>query len=450
VLESGDFSDAELVSRDGLCKVRVHRAVLAHRSDWFRAAFNHARSAGTSHSVDIASDLLVDLVRYLYTVHDAEMVKLFDPPDKAVAVAMAADQLLLPPLRDRAVNLLLECVDDANVCSLLGTARLLSHEGLYRTCVAHIAKNLVSVSQSPFFSEMVSPAMKRLLERLQAASRCNPLHANADLHDAREFLGMLRESLEEQQYRFSDAVERQREVEAQLRAQGVRIDDPRWIRVTGVWHTLNAKEKHIEKFKAFIAKQEQLFRGSEEDESPSAQGTAAAPPAPLGQEPDHGEFTPTYEWREVPPEQTIPSGLEVKLALRSTNDVHTSDAGVAHELQPPASSGRKARIPPVWRLKLWVESASGYYRHDIQATTLVGDVLDGLHRDLGKPPGWFSILLPGSGPQTRAASLPDAATGRCSATASGIVDPARSFGPDLFLAREQLRIVLSTDYPQEV
>lgn len=48
------------------------------------------------------------------------------------------------------------------------------------------------------------------------------------------------------------------------------------------------------------------------------------------------EFVPSYEWQDVRPWQSVPAGLEIALVL--------GDA-----------SQRRARIPPVWRLRVYVE-----------------------------------------------------------------------------------------------
>lgn len=48
------------------------------------------------------------------------------------------------------------------------------------------------------------------------------------------------------------------------------------------------------------------------------------------------DYLPSYEWREVYPWQSIPPGLEVQLPLDGVTQ-------------------RRARIPPCWRLQLYVE-----------------------------------------------------------------------------------------------
>lgn len=67
------------------------------------------------------------------------------------------------------------------------------------------------------------------------------------------------------------------------------------------------------------------------------------------------EFEPTYEWKDVLPGQSVPSGLEVHLAL-----------GENHRL---------ARIPSTWRLQLYLgHQFGGFFRMDVRRDTLVSDI----------------------------------------------------------------------------
>lgn len=55
-------------------------------------------------------------------------------------------------------------------------------------------------------------------------------------------------------------------------------------------------------------------------------------------------FRPRYEWQEIGADVAVPPGLDVELPLDG---------------RP-----RRARIPPRWQLKVWVDDAAGYWRFD--------------------------------------------------------------------------------------
>lgn len=71
------------------------------------------------------------------------------------------------------------------------------------------------------------------------------------------------------------------------------------------------------------------------------------------------EFMPSYDWQEVQPWQSVPPGLEVQLPLD----------GVTH---------KRARIPPAWRLQLYVpggeESGGFFVRTDLRPDSTVLDL----------------------------------------------------------------------------
>ena len=94
--------------------------------------------------------------------------------------------------------------------SVLQVAEQLGHPLLRRACVSYIVAHLADVTdQSPFFADLVTPQRKATLSALAAASNSNFLSCGCLLDDAREFLGMLNEVLDEQRVRHSDALERQ-------------------------------------------------------------------------------------------------------------------------------------------------------------------------------------------------------------------------------------------------
>jgi hypothetical protein len=80
-----------------------------------------------------------------------------------------------------------------------------------------------------------------------------------------------------------------------------------------------------------------------------------------------GDFAARYEWQAVLPGQSVPAGLEVRLdisaGLGTGQTDLTSSGGGGGGGGGEASAGyahlgpRCARIPPVWRLKVWVDAA---------------------------------------------------------------------------------------------
>ena len=80
-------------------------------------------------------------------------------------------------------------------------------------------------------------------------------------------------------------------------------------------------------------------------------------------------FEPTYEWAAVPAGAMIPSGLEVKLTM---HEKHAELQGDGPEAAPQAEDPpRLARIPPTWRLQVWVGQGFGFARQDVTRTTTV-------------------------------------------------------------------------------
>lgn len=70
-------------------------------------------------------------------------------------------------------------------------------------------------------------------------------------------------------------------------------------------------------------------------------------------------FSPTYEWLAVPDDWSVPAGLELKLDLQSSKSMHRP---------------RLARIPPTWRLAVWINEAHFFARVDVQRSTTVGSL----------------------------------------------------------------------------
>jgi len=74
----------------------------------------------------------------------------------------------------------------------------------------------------------------------------------------------------------------------------------------------------------------------------------------FSQLPPPPQLAPSYEWQTVAGALELPAGLEVQLPL---------DGGV-----------KRARIPPSWRLQVWMGEQHGYLRHDVQRQTTAGEL----------------------------------------------------------------------------
>jgi hypothetical protein len=76
-------------------------------------------------------------------------------------------------------------------------------------------------------------------------------------------------------------------------------------------------------------------------------------------------FVPSYAWRDLAQGEAVPAGLDVELPLDGRR--------------------KRARIPPTWRLQLWVEAPArgckaGFWREDVTRTTIVAELAASLTR----------------------------------------------------------------------
>lgn len=71
--------------------------------------------------------------------------------------------------------------------------------------------------------------------------------------------------------------------------------------------------------------------------------------------PRPSEFQPTYEWQDVPENQSVPAGLEISIALGE------------HQ--------RRARIPSTWRLQVFLSREfGGFFRMDVHRDTSIAEI----------------------------------------------------------------------------
>lgn len=385
--EYGGEGEAKGPAENTSAAMHAHKFLLAHRSEYFRALFVHHPSVSATEEqcciVDLPRPctprLLQLLLPYLYTMHATELENLLEGCGREgllVQLAYVASSLLLPDLKDAACQVCADrCVDSANAPSLLHVAEQLEHASLKAKCVGHMVRNLVQVQrESPFFESLVTDSMRANLAKLSDAAASNPLCCGADLTDAREFLGMLRETLDEQRMRYADAVERQKLALAEARAGVVRSHAEvrqREARLEIVSANLEKQRVHLESFHHFLKAQESIFfHKHDEDSSADFDATAAtaasssaaifsqssvssqgAKGTEAGENIEARGFVPSFEWQNIPRGVSIPAGLEIRLNLSSGAEERAAeDVG-----QSSSPSSRMARIPPCWHCRLWCQ-----------------------------------------------------------------------------------------------
>lgn len=411
--ESEALADATLLSACGTRSFRIHRCLMAHRSEYFKASFAHADRQGEEALVRLPSpyatpELLALLLPFLYTNAPEERAALLADPDHVVAVAYLADLLLLPALREAALVLMRKGVTVDNAVSLFNVATELRDGGLRSQCMQLMIDNLSALTTTEYFG-CLGEDIKRQLKLLSRASTANPLCINARLSDASEFMAMLRESIGEMRDRQAEALQRQHEAhqellldEQQVEAMTVgRYNRQQFVaaqlesleskrqRLRKVDETIERSNQRIDFLVDFLRRQELIFgavvhkQRSEDGNSVSNGGGLLAP---VGGLPDSGSshtgtedpttgaaaaepvdhtFRPTYDWQELPRGQSVPMGLEVNLNMTT---------GV-----------RFARIPSSWRLRVWVEEPSTTVRVDVPRDATVGQIKAAVAVQLGLP-----------------------------------------------------------------
>lgn len=132
------------------------------------------------------------------------------------------------------------------------------------------------------------------------------------------------------------------------------------------------------------------------------------------------EFEATYDWQEVVEGQSVPPGLEVRMDLWKHSNF--------------------ARIPDVWRMQVWVESASRFFRQDVARHSMVGDIAKAAAAFLGLAAQCVELRL---GPQPRGQE--DSPVSSPPLASHLTVEEA-----DLFPLQNLIRIVVRSDGVGEV
>mmetsp|Transcript_66807 Transcript_66807/g.132424 ORF Transcript_66807/g.132424 Transcript_66807/m.132424 type:complete len:207 (-) Transcript_66807:236-856(-) len=126
-------------------------------------------------------------------------------------------------------------------------------------------------------------------------------------------------------------------------------------------------------------------------------------------------FVATYEWTELEENlNSLPPGLQVELPL---------DGG-----------RRRARIPPMWALRVWLSNEHGFWRHaDVTRTTTVGELRASAAAFVGVPVSKVRFELP---------RVPAAGPLAGEAPRLDLADELTAEQVDLFGQRAELHVVL--------
>lgn len=358
----------------------VHRCVLAARNAYFAAAFAHSNEATAPPGLEDVSE---ELIRYAYTAHDRELGILVDAAGiddahqepRAVRVVFGLDELLFETARDAVAARLAESVHVTNAASLLVVADRIDSPTLRTACLATLAEpggvKAARAADPELFDELVPPAVQRQLEHLAVIARTNPV-GRGRLTDVREAIAMLREALDEQRERLAAARNTQRRLERDGRPDAAHSD------------LLDARTKRLDYLRDYVETQEaRLFGGG------GGGGEAAQEPM-IGDE----EATWCYEWRPIGPTTVLPPGLEIRLVF---------------------GGSKKARVPPVWPIRIALPNQGARFRRDVDRNTTVADILEDLRTELGPN-----------------ITLVDAQ--------NATIDPSRTCDPDLWTQRNRLSV----------
>jgi hypothetical protein len=129
------------------------------------------------------------------------------------------------------------------------------------------------------------------------------------------------------------------------------------------------------------------------------------------------EFIPTYEWQVIRPNQQIPAGLDISARLNHNNsNINSNNRSTRATTAIPVApvkqedDSRRARIPPVWRLKVWIEwyettkpssssslpnkvGVNRYHRQDVKRDDTTGAIEMAIARAEKVDPKYVKLLV---------------------------------------------------------
>ena len=362
-------------------------------------------------------------------------------PDLVVAVASLAHYLGIEPLVDAATRTLSAALDERNAPSVLLLARSLGHKSLEKEATLFILSELDAVLDADETYWLDLPAHTReMLRALRAATVRNPLLnasgvaynpfavAGGGVSDARELLGIVRESLAELRDRFDEATRRQalepwdaeeppssaggkrqrlavdalerqssrirsleeyllREEEAFAAILSSPLDaEHQWDAASPSAHSETAMIGSPARREATgsLAAQQGLTSSSASASAASSSagcgGTSAASAAaastPSGSRMKQGRLAAS-----ATPPRSMCRGVTAAEAAAPTyewqlvpEEVMAVPPGLDLDLPLDGVSPRRYRIPPRWPLKVWIDDDLGFWRTDVRAQTSIGEL----------------------------------------------------------------------------
>ena len=135
-------------------------------------------------------------------------------------------------------------------------------------------------------------------------------------------------------------------------------------------------------------------------------------------------FVPSYEWQAIGVDVTaIPAGLEVELPLDGVDRL------------------RRARIPPSWRLAVWISAEHGFWRTDVRAGTTVSE----LRRSVAAFAGGIdpATVLLGFGARSSSGGGGNQAAAAAAARVSAPLDDDEATAEQLDLFNRRAELVVS-------
>jgi len=353
------------------------------------------RRTGIVSLIEHPPDVVRGVVRWLQASAGAEKRAVAShllSPHRIVGVVRLCHFLDLQPaeLLDAALSVLAsEALEVSNAPSLLLLARELDAAELQARATDFIARRLDQVeAEAEDWSVLPQPTRSLLGALREAIARplTNGSEASAPISgsgacfgDARELLAMLKESLHQQQERLREARQRQRDL---ISAEVAALPDalvvhratrrrcaPPAVAASLADQLLEAQAERVDSFAAYVAEQEEVFvqllappegRPLAEPDSPA---TATAGMSSHSSPQRCGVLVPSYEWQSLSDGCAVPPGLQVDLPL-------------------DGRSRPRARIPPRWRLRVWVSAAIGFWAHDCDRGTTVRQLYDAAAAEL--------------------------------------------------------------------
>jgi RCC1 and BTB domain-containing protein len=149
LVDQDTFSDVTFMVESR--PIYAHRAILAARSEHFRAMFSSGMRESNSDTIPIANtryDIFLALLRYIYT----DRVDL--SAEDAAELYMTAEMYRLDRLKDLCQMQVLAQLSTENAPTILGVADSMASLHLRTLCIKFIVRNFDEVSKVDAFNEL--------------------------------------------------------------------------------------------------------------------------------------------------------------------------------------------------------------------------------------------------------------------------------------------------------